>query len=296
MAQQIEIDPVAVAQDREHGGAHEVAPDIAYQRLAIVNVVFVGRPDAADRDWVLIDAGIRGTAGLIAGAAESRFGDTSRPAAIILTHGHFDHVGALIDLAERWDAPVYAHLLEQPYLDGRSSYPPPDPSVGGGLMATLSRFYPRGPIDVGDRLHPLPSDGEVPELPGWKWVATPGHSPGHVSLWRKSDRSLIVGDAFITTAQESAFAVALQRPELHGPPKYYTSDWEKARASVEKLAALNPDLVVTGHGPAMRGRAMRTALNELARDFDSVAVPETGRYVGNPAKADATGVTYVPPK
>jgi glyoxylase-like metal-dependent hydrolase (beta-lactamase superfamily II) len=296
MAQQIEIDPAAVAEDREHGGAHEVAHDIAYQRLAIVNVVFVGRPDAADRDWVLVDAGIRGTAGLIAGAAESRFGDLSRPAAIILTHGHFDHVGALLDLAERWDAPVYAHLLERPYLDGRSSYPPPDPSVGGGLMATLSRFFPRGPIDVGDRLHPLPADGTVPELPGWKWVATPGHSPGHVSLWRKSDRSLIVGDAFITTAQESAFAVALQRPELHGPPKYYTSDWEKARASVEKLAALNPDLVVTGHGPAMRGRAMRTALHELVRDFKRVAVPEKGRYVGNPAKADATGVTYVPPK
>ena len=115
-------------------------------------------------------------------------------------------------------------------------------------------------------------------------------------LWREGDRSLIAGDAFITTKQESAFAVATQRPELHGPPMYYTPDWENARRSVERLARLEPELVVTGHGPAMQGPAMRAALHTLARDFDQVAVPDKGRYVDEPARADRTGVTYVPPK
>jgi glyoxylase-like metal-dependent hydrolase (beta-lactamase superfamily II) len=164
------------------------------------------------------------------------------------------------------------------------------------MMSTLSRFYPSGPIDVREWLQPLPANGHVPGMPGWQWLHTPGHAPGHVSLWRATDRTLIAGDAFITTRQESAFAVALQRPEIHGPPMYYTPDWAQARQSVARLAQLEPELVVTGHGPAMHGAEMRAALHTLARDFERVAVPEHGRYVNAPAQADASGVTYVPPQ
>jgi glyoxylase-like metal-dependent hydrolase (beta-lactamase superfamily II) len=296
MSEQIPIDSSAEAPTEERDGMHEVGRDIAYQRLAIVNVVYFGLPSAGDGQWVLVDAGIPGSAGAIASAAESRFGEKTRPAAIVMTHGHFDHVGALKSLAERWDVPIYAHALELPYLDGRSSYPPPDPSVGGGMMSAMSRLYPRGPIDVSRWLRTLPEDGAVPGMAGWRWVHTPGHTPGHVALWRESDRTVIAGDAFITTRQESAYAVAMQKPELHGPPMYYTTDWVHARTSVERLAALEPELAVTGHGHAMRGSEMREALHMLAREFDRIAVPEHGRYVNEPARADGSGVTYVPPK
>ncbi|MFO0891771.1 MAG: MBL fold metallo-hydrolase [Isosphaeraceae bacterium] len=282
MVQQVRVSPDAIADETSHGGVHEVAAELGYLRLAIVNVVFHGKPGSGDREWVLIDAGVAGTGRVIRDAAAERYGKESRPSAIILTHGHFDHVGALRELADSWDAPVYAHGLEHPYLDGRSSYPPPDPSVGGGLMSMLSSLYPRGPIDIADRLHALPADGSVPGMPCWKWIATPGHSPGHVSLWNAADRALLTGDAFITTAQESAYAVALQKPELHGPPMYYTPDWENARLSVERLARLNPELVITGHGPAMQGPEMKSALRTLARDFDRVAVPAQGHYVHVP--------------
>jgi len=264
--------------------------------LAIVNVVFVGRAGAPSRDWLLIDAGLMGSAALIAGAAESRFGKGSRPSAILLTHGHFDHVGALVKLAERWDVPVYAHPLEFPYLNGSASYPPPDPTVGGGLMASMSRWFPSGPINVSERLMPLPADGAVPHLPGWEWIHTPGHTPGHISFWRASDRALIAGDAFITTRQESAYAVLTQSPEVHGPPMYFTSDWEAAKASVRRLAALEPELALTGHGPVLQGAEMRAALHQLANEFDKIAVPLQGRYVNEPARADTTGPTYVPPE
>ena len=87
-----------------------------------------------------------------------------------------------------------------------------------------------------------------------------------------------MGDAFITTAQESAYAVATQQPELQGPPMYFTPNWVAARSSVETLAALQPGIVITGHGSAIEGAEMRQALWQLAEHFDEVAVPEHGRY------------------
>jgi hypothetical protein len=77
--------------------------------------------------------------------------------------------------------------------------------------------------------------------------------------------------------------VAVQKPELHGPPAYYTQDWEASRMSVESLAALEPELVISGHGPAMQGPEMRAALHLLARDFERIAVPDDGKYVRDPA-------------
>jgi len=296
MAQQIPLDPSAVVDSSDNDASRddntrEICPDLAYRRLAIVNVVFLGRPHAGDREWVLIDAGVIGTTGLITAAAEERFGPRSRPAAIVMTHGHFDHVGALEELANRWETPVYAHALERPYLDGNASYPPPDPSVGGGLMSMLSPLYPRGPVNVSQWLRDLPEDGTIPDMPGWRWFHTPGHSPGHVSFWREADRTIVAGDAFITTRQESAYAVLVQEPEMHGPPMYYTTNWDNARASVELLAALEPERVITGHGQPMQGPEMREALHELAQDFGRVAVPQQGRYVERPA-AERQGGEY----
>ncbi len=203
-----------------------------------------------------------------------------------MTHGHFDHVGVLEDLAEEWDAPIYAHPLERPYLDGSASYPPADPSVGGGAMARLSPLYPTRPVDVSSRLLTLPADGSIPPMAGWRWIHTPGHAPGHVSFWREADRTLIVGDAFVTTAQELAYAVATQEPELHGPPMYLTIDWTAARDSVRTLAALKPERVITGHGRPLQGPEMRRALDTLAEGFDRVAVPEQGCYVRDPARPE----------
>src|SRR5205807_9576264 len=103
-------------------------------KLVLVNVVFVGVPKSGDGNWVLIDAGLPASATDISSAAKARFGGSGRPSAIVVTHGHFDHVGALETLAEQWDVPVYAHPNERPYLNGTKSYQPPDPSVGGGLI------------------------------------------------------------------------------------------------------------------------------------------------------------------
>ncbi len=268
--------------DRERDGLHIVTHDVAYKRLMLVNVILIGKEGAGPGGWVLIDAGVAGCAGCDPESSGRTF---RRKCATRVHHtdpGHFDHVGALEELAKEWNVPVYAHPLEVSYLDGSASYPPTDPKVGGGMMSTLSPLYSRSPVNVKEHLRTLPEDGSVPDLPGWKWIHTPGHAPGHISLWREADRLLISGDAVITTDQESAYAVATQKPELHGPPMYFTIDWELSELSVKELAALDPQIIVSSHGQAMQGLEMLAALHRLANEFRDLAVPSTGRYVEDP--------------
>ena len=106
-----------------------------------------------------------------------------------------------------------------------------------------------------------------------RWLHTSGHTPGHVSLWREADRALLAGDAVVTTRQEAAYVVAVQAPELHGPPAYLTPDWDAAETSARSLAALEPDLLVAGHGRPMQGPEMRAALHRLADEFRTLAMP-----------------------
>ena len=66
------------------------------------------------------------------------------------------------------------------------------------MVAKMSPMFPIDPINLGNRIQLLPEDGTVPHMPGFRWIHTPGHSPGHVSLFREGDRALIAGDAFVT--------------------------------------------------------------------------------------------------
>jgi glyoxylase-like metal-dependent hydrolase (beta-lactamase superfamily II) len=261
----------------------EIAPGVAYLRTLMVNLFFIHDPERPAGPWLLIDAGLQGFAGTIRRAAEARFGRP--PAAIVLTHGHFDHVGSLHRLLQDWHVPVYAHPIELPNLSGTLPYAPPDPTVGGGLLALMSPFYPRGPYRVGAALRALPPDGRLPELSGWQWLHTPGHCAGHISLYRPSDSLVIAGDAVVTVRQESALAVLTQRREVRPPPAYYTTDWDAARSSVRTLAQLDPDILASGHGQPMNGEPLRRGLRHLAAHFDEER-PRHGRYIGRPLLFD----------
>ena len=162
-------------------------------------------------------------------------------------------------------------------------------------MSLLSFTYPKGPIDVSDRLLILPEDGTIPGLPEWRYYHTPGHAPGHISLFRQRDRLLLAGDAFVTTCQESAFSVLLQKREMHGPPKYFTYNWGSAERSVKLLADLDPQVAATGHGRPMAGEELRKELHRLADNFRELAVPSSGRYVNDPALVNYDGVQFTPP-
>ncbi|MGF2616056.1 MBL fold metallo-hydrolase [Rossellomorea aquimaris] len=178
----------------------EVLPDLYNYTVQIVNIAFVGNPRASN-EFILIDAGMPDSHEMIIKAAQERFGDDCVCKAIILTHGHFDHVGALEGLLKKWDVPVYAHSMEKPYLSGESDYPPPN-TEESGLVAKMSTTFPRHSIDISSNLNILPEDGTIPVLPDWRYIQTPGHTPGHISLFRDRDQALIAGDAFINVEQE----------------------------------------------------------------------------------------------
>ena len=212
-----------------------VAPGVWRLKDIFVNVFLIQNREGTE--WVLVDTGLKTTGAKLKTLVGELFGKSSVPKAIIMTHGHFDHRGSLMELASAWGVPVYCHHQEKPYLTGASSYPPPDPSVGGGAMALLSFAYPKGPIHAEAHLRELPEDGTIAELPEWKWIHTPGHTPGHCVLYVPLARLCFCGDVI--------FAGSVGRTDLPG------ASWEQLEQSIRTQIFTLPDdtRLLSGHGP-----------------------------------------------
>ena len=268
-----------------------VAKGIRHLKIIFVNAYFVDTPENGANSWVLVDTGMPYSGGKIKNYAEKLYGANAKPSAIILTHGHFDHAGAALSLAAEWEVPIYAHHLEMPFLNGKSDYPPQDPSVGGAL-AQMSRFFPHGGYDFGTRVYPINSDNTIDEMRGWRVIHTPGHTAGHVSLFRDSDKTLLAGDALATMNLDSWASNITEKREFCRPPSPFTTDWIAARRSVEKLAELAPKTVAAGHGQPISGANTAELLKEFARNFTA---PKHGRYVNQPAITDENGIVALPP-
>jgi glyoxylase-like metal-dependent hydrolase (beta-lactamase superfamily II) len=266
----------------------EIATGVVRIPVVFVNAYIV----ESSEGFVVVDTGIRGLGATLIGAAvRDWFGREARPQSIVLTHGHFDHAGSARALSDLWQVPIYAHRLELPYLTGQSDYPPQDPTVGGAL-ANLSRLFPHGGDDFGSRIRALDSDGTVPGLPEWRAIPTPGHTRGHISLFRSSDGVLLAGDALATMDQESVVQTLVQSRQLRWPPAAMTTDWQAAARSLDHLATLQPTTIAAGHGLPLTGPEVAPSLSRFARTFTP---PAYGRYVNHPAEADERGVVSLPP-
>ena len=268
-----------------------VAAGVTQLRIQrFVNVYFVetGTPG----EWVLIDTGLPGSAKTIIAAADELFCPGTRPEAILLTHGHLDHLGAARELADHWQVPVIVHPLELPYVTGQALYPPRDPTVGGSL-AFMSRFFPTQLPNLEDRVQALDADDpSTPFLMNWRWLHVPGHAPGQIAFFRDADGTLLGADAFATCHHDSVPAILLGVPKISRAGTPFNYDWEASRQSVQTLAALEPKAIGCGHGPVITGPAAAAGLQELATNYPS---PEHGRYVHEPARTDASGVEHLPP-
>ena len=235
-------------------------------RGALASNVYLIRSGAS---WALVDAAWPGRGQLITAAAESVFGEGTRPASMLLTHIHPDHSGSARELARFWDLPVWVHPGEMPMAAGtyRPEYGNP---LDRRLIVPLMRVLPRRRVDsmISDAslagvARPLDPVGPPPGLPDWRCVAAPGHTPGHVAFFRAGDRVLIAGDAVLTVNLNSVRALLPGRPGAWGPPRYTTWNWPLAKESVAALARLEPLVLAGGHGRPMTGAGTAACLHAL---------------------------------
>lgn len=251
--------------------AREIAPDVfclgPWGRTQ-TNVYFV----RSGSSWVLVDAGWPSDASRIERAAASLFGPGSRAAGIVLTHCHPDHDGSALQLARTWDCRVHMHPEELPIATRdfdamAASAAALDRWVVLPLMRAMGRrrretvFARSSLAEVARTFEP---GSAVPGLPGWECIPTPGHTPGHVSYFRPSDRVLITGDALVTVRIRSLAGLLTQRPGLSEPPWYTTWSPRAVRQSVERLARLEPTVLAGGHGEPMTGNGTAEALSAFA--------------------------------
>jgi glyoxylase-like metal-dependent hydrolase (beta-lactamase superfamily II) len=259
-------------------GAREVAPDVyclGSRGRTQTDVYFV----CSGSSWTLIDTGWAKDGPSIKQAAESVVGAGTRPASILLTHFHPDHAGSALQLARIWDCPVYVHPDELPLANGDfaaiTKYAGPlDIWVVLPLMRAMGRRRREAMLarsSLKDVVRALEPGAVVPGLPGWECIPTPGHTPGHVSFFRASDRVLVTGDAVVTLKVNSLSDLVLQRQGLSGPPWYTTWSWRAAKKSVAMLAGLEPNVLAGGHGTPMTGTETAGAVRAFADRFSGRA-------------------------
>jgi glyoxylase-like metal-dependent hydrolase (beta-lactamase superfamily II) len=200
-----------------------------YPRIFPVSVYLVREDDG----FTLIDAGIPGSKGEILEAA-GRYGGRVRR--IALTHAHGDHTGSLDALHRALpEAEVLMTGREARFLGGELALDPGEPGKLRGYWRP-AETRPTRELAPGDRVGSL----EV--------VASPGHTPGHVSFLDVRDGTFIAGDAFQTRAGTAVSGIV--RP-LFPFPALATWHLPTALESARALRALGPSRLAVGHGPVL---------------------------------------------
>ncbi len=182
---------------------------------------------------VLVDAGMAGHGKKL----PSKLGGHTI-AAHTLTHAHPDHVGGSRNVVDALRVPFWAPAGDAPAIEAGQAVQKDTPIKK--LMELGARFKP---VPIERRL----SEGD--EVAGFTVLDTPGHSPGHISFWRESDRTLICGDVWFN------INFLTLKPELRAPFSLPTVDVDRNRRSMHRLAELRPETVGFGHGPVMTGAA-----------------------------------------
>jgi glyoxylase-like metal-dependent hydrolase (beta-lactamase superfamily II) len=155
----------------------------------------------------------------------------------VLTHAHPDHQGASDEICTKLGIPYWvgAGDVEAAETGDIKRFQPDSP---------VNRFVHRAWSGPGRRVDRQLREGD--ELAGFTVLDTPGHSLGHISLWRESDRTLICGDVL------NGMHLVTTMPGLHEPMPVFTPDPARNRESAKRLGELEPALVCFGHGPPWR--------------------------------------------
>lgn len=182
---------------------------------------------------VLVDAGSRLDRHLILRQLEGR-----PLSAHVLTHAHPDHQGASRAVCTRFGVPFWVHEEDVAPAEDPKLILERQPRTWQAKASQALFAGPGHPVDRALR--------EGDEVAGFEVLHVPGHSAGHIALWRSSDRVLVLGDVVNT------WHPLLMLPGIRCPPDYWTPDPALNRESIKRLAALEPAVVAAGHGPPLR--------------------------------------------
>jgi glyoxylase-like metal-dependent hydrolase (beta-lactamase superfamily II) len=227
----------------------EVAPGVHHARAKHVSWVVLTDGEAV----TLVDTGYPGDRAAVLESLHRVGRSPADVEAVVLTHGHPDHIGSAEHLRTTYGIPVMAHELEAPNARGERIEQVSErvllsmlwrPAVflwlRDILMLKASKVERLGDLELF-----VEQQLDVPGPP--TVVHTPGHTSGHCALHLPDRGVLLAGDALMT-----AHALA-KTPGPQLLPDFFNTDTGQARASLERLRGLEADVVVPGHGPAFRG-------------------------------------------
>ncbi|MBD1208329.1 MAG: MBL fold metallo-hydrolase [Ignavibacteria bacterium] len=191
---------------------------------------------ADGNEVVLIDAGTRYMTNRILRTLKRFFAEdehkTKRLTAHALTHVHPDHQGASKAVCDAYGVPLWCGERDaEPMERGLANSPDAQ-----GVLGLLMRVWSGPAYTVARRLQ----EGDM--VAGFRVLDSPGHSAGHISFWRETDKCLILGDVL------NGMNLMTGLPGLNEPPVPFTTDVAQNRRSIRKLAALKPDIICFGHG------------------------------------------------
>ena len=208
-----------------------------------------------DGDALLVDAGFRGSLGMIVRGLEALGISADQVRRVVVTHAHPDHSGGLGELVAGREIAVAVHRLEAHIIEGAVSTPSP---LQNALLATAARpMLTRlmgGPVPVDDQLE----DGDtIPFGTEVRVVHLPGHTPGSIALHLPERRVIIIGDSL---QYKLGWRLSPPAPGVTQRPR-------EAMQSLEKLLDLDFDTICFSHFPPMRNephKALRALLQRYA--------------------------------
>jgi glyoxylase-like metal-dependent hydrolase (beta-lactamase superfamily II) len=204
-------------------------------------------------DIWLVDTGLARDKELLLDSLEAIGLKPERVSRIILTHCHCDHAGNAASFQSRFGAEICAHRDEAPYM-----LLPRKPYSASGLAAVTHPLHTAAFL-VCERAYPVKrctaltclESGELLDAPGGdlEVIPCPGHTPGHIALFRRRDGLLLSGDAIMNIIPN--LVTGLRRVGLSLPVRLFSSNWQQTRVSARKLAELRPTTLAAGHGPPL---------------------------------------------
>lgn len=203
-----------------------------------------------ERELILVDCGYAGFLPLLEEAANKHNRSLQNLTGVVITHEDIDHVGGLFELKEKYPAvKVYASEIEAPYISGKEKsvrlhqaetlYPSLPEEQKPGALAFQEFLKTVRPVPVNAVLS---ENKPVPFSDAVQVINTPGHTPGHISLYLSDSKTLIAGDA-----------VVIENGELEIANPSFCLDLPAAVASIKKLQSLAIDTIICFHGGVLNG-------------------------------------------